>query len=82
MNSQLIHVPSLRTLTTRSLSGSDLEALSWETDGSLDTEILRLGAVNELLADLFEGRDSLGGQGDTNLVGFLREGCAVSFSFW
>lgn len=73
MNSQLIHIPSLGTFTTRSLSGSDLEALGWETDRSLDAEILGLGAINKFLADLLEGRDVLGGQGDTDLVGFLRE---------
>lgn len=71
MNPQLIHIPSLRTLTTRSLSRRDLEAFSRETNGSLDAEILGLCAVDEFLADFFEGRDLLGCEGDADLVGFL-----------
>lgn len=70
VDSQLKHIPGLGTLTTRSLSGRDLEVLGWKTNGTLDAEILGLGAVNEFLADLLEGRDLSGGEGDADLVGF------------
>ncbi len=52
MNPHLECVPGLGSFTTRCLSGSDLKGLGWETDGALDAEILGLGTLNELLADL------------------------------
>jgi len=70
VDSHLEHIPGLRTFTTRSLSGSDLEALGWQTNWALDTEFLGLGAVNEFLADLLEGCDLLGCKGDSDAVGF------------
>jgi hypothetical protein len=75
VESHLEGVPGLGTLTTGGLSGGDLESLGWETDGALDTEILALGALNELLADLLEGSDLSAGQGDTDLVSFLGSNC-------
>jgi hypothetical protein len=71
VNSHLEGIPGLGTFTTRGLSGGDLESLGWETDRALDTEVLGLGTLNELLADLLEGCDLSGGEGDTDLVGFL-----------
>lgn len=97
MNSHLESIPSLRSFTTRSLAGSDLESLGWETNGALDAEFLGLGTLNKLLADLLEGGDLSAGEGDADLVGFLkiRSVCASkmldwkrtgpspkSFSFW
>lgn len=64
----LVHVPSLGTLTARSLTGGDLEVLGGETDGSLDAELLGLGTLNELAADLLEGGDLARGEGDADLV--------------
>jgi len=75
VESHLEGVPGLGTLTTGGLSGGDLESLGWETDGALDTEILALGALNELLADLLEGSDLSAGQGDADLVSFLGSNC-------
>jgi hypothetical protein len=72
VDSHLESVPGLRTFTTRSLSGGNLEGLGWETDWAFDTKILGLGALDELLADLFEGGDLSGGEGDADLMGFLR----------
>ena len=74
MNSHLESIPSLRSFTTRGLAGSDLESLGWETNRALDAEILGLGTFNELLADLLESSDLAAGQGDTDLVSFLRGG--------
>ena len=72
MDSHLEGIPGLGTLTTGCLSGGDLEGLGWETDWSLDAEILSLGTLDELLADLLERLNLSAGQGDSDLVGFLR----------
>lgn len=66
-------IPGLGTLTVRGLSGSDLEALGGEADGTLDAEVLGLGALEELGADLLEGLDLAGGEGDADLVDLLEE---------
>ena len=73
VDSHLKGIPGLGTFTARGLSGGDLESLGWETDWALDAEVLGLGALDELLADLLEGCDFAGGEGDADLVGFLRE---------
>ncbi len=77
MNSHLESVPCLRSFTARSLSGGNLEGLGWEADRTLDAEVLGLGTLNELLADLLERLDLSAGQGDSDLVGFL---IAISIS--
>ena len=64
----LVHVPGLGALTARGLAGGDLQVLGGHADGALDAEVLGLGAVDELLAHLLEGRDLAGGEGDADLV--------------
>jgi hypothetical protein len=64
----LVSVPGLGALTARGLAGGDLEVLGGHADGALDAQVLGLGAVDELLANLLEGRDLAGGQGDADLV--------------
>jgi hypothetical protein len=64
----LVHVPGLGALTARGLAGGDLQVLGGHADGALDAEVLGLGAVDELLADLLEGRDLARGEGDADLV--------------
>lgn len=71
VESHLEGIPGLGTLTTGGLAGGDLELLGWQTDGALDAEILALGALDELLADLLESGDLSAGQGDADLVSFL-----------
>jgi hypothetical protein len=71
MNPHLEGIPSLRSLTTRRLSGRNLQGLGWKADWALDAEVLGLGALDELLADFLEGGDFSAGQGDADLVGFL-----------
>ena len=68
MDPHLKGVPGLGTLTARGLTGGDPEGLSGQADGALDAELLVLRAVDELLADLLEGLDVAGGQGDADLV--------------
>lgn len=73
VNSHLKGIPGLGTLTTRSLSGGNLQGLGWKTNGTLNTEVLGLGALNEILADLLEGLDLARSEGDADLVGFLQK---------
>ena len=55
------------------LHTSDLECLGRQSHGSLGLEILGFGAVDQVLADFLEGLDLAGGQGDADLVDFLRK---------
>ena len=64
----LVGVPGLGALTARGLAGGDLQVLGGHADGALDAQVLGLGAVDELLADLLERRDLAGGEGDADLV--------------
>lgn len=67
VDAHLVGVPGLGTLTARSLTGGDLQVLGGQTDGALDAELLVLGTVDELLADLLEALDVAGGEGDADL---------------
>lgn len=73
MDSHLISVPGLGTLTVRGLTGGNTKNLSGEADRALDGELLGASTVDELLADLLEGGNLAGGQGDANLVDLLWE---------
>jgi len=56
----------------------DLEGLGGQADGALGAEVLVLGALDELLADLLEGLDLARGEGDA--CGCRRQfGVSVSF---
>jgi hypothetical protein len=68
VDAHLKGVPGLGTLTVGGLTGGDLEALGGKADGALDAELLVLGAVDELLADLLERLDVARGEGDADLV--------------
>lgn len=68
VDAHLVRVPSLGTLTARGLAGGDLQVLGGQADGALDTELLVLRTVDELLADLLEGLDIARGEGDSDLV--------------
>lgn len=74
VDAHLEHIPCLGTLTVGCLTGADLEDLGWEADGAFDAEFLGLGTVDELGADLLEGLDVAGGEGDADFMDFL-EGC-------
>lgn len=79
VDAHLKGVPGLGTLTTGGLAGGDLEGLGWQTDGALDAEVLGLGTLNELGADLLEGVDLAGGEGDTDAVDFLGNYASVRY---
>ena len=61
-------VPGLGTLTTGRLAGGVGEDLGGETDGALDAELLVLGSVHQVGADLLEVLDVARGEGDADLV--------------
>lgn len=77
VNSHLESIPGLGSFTARSLPGSDLEVAGWETDGTLNTEILGLGTLDEFLTDLLKRLNFSAGQGNSDLVGFLRTSPSV-----
>jgi hypothetical protein len=70
-------VPGLGTLTVGGLTGGDLEGLGGQTDGTLDLEGLGASTVDQLLADLLEGGNLAGGEGDADLVDLLYSGKEV-----
>ena len=81
VDSHLKSIPGLGTLSAGSLAGGDLQGAGWETDWALDAEILGLGTIDELGADLLKGGDVLGGERDADLVGLLLmllEVCSLS----
>ena len=71
MNLHLKHIPSLGTLTIWGLSGGDLEVLGGQANRSFDTEVLALGTINELGANLLEGFAVARSEGDADFVDFL-----------
>ena len=68
VDAHLETIPGLGTVTARRLTGGDTENLGGETNGSLDTEVLVLGTLDQIRADLLEVLDVAGGQGDTDAV--------------
>lgn len=71
MDAHLVAVPGLGTLTARSLTGGDLEVSGGQADGALEAEVLVLGTLDDLGADLLEDLDLARGKGDTDLVALL-----------
>lgn len=72
VNLHFPQIPSLGTLAVGSLTSRDLEDLGWEANRAFDAEVLGLSTVDEFGADLLEGLDVLGGEGDADLVDFLQ----------
>jgi len=68
-------VPGLGTLTARSLTGGDLQDLGGESDGAFDSQLLVLGTVDEVVAELLQVADVRRGKSDPNLVDLLGDGC-------
>jgi hypothetical protein len=51
VDSHLVSVPGLGTLTVRGLTGGDAKDLGWETDWSLDLKVLVLGTLDQFVAN-------------------------------
>jgi len=69
VDAHLVAVPGLGALTAGGLAGGDGQVTAGQADGALDAQVLALGAVDQLAADLLEGLDLAGGEGDADLVG-------------
>jgi len=67
---ELIAIPSLRTFTTRSLTGGDLQNFGGEADRAFDTELLVLGSVNEIGRELLQVPNVAAGKRDPDFVDF------------
>ena len=68
VNAHLESIPGLGTFTARGLPGGDTQGLGGHADGALDLEVLLLGAADELAADLLQGLDVPGGEGDADAM--------------
>jgi hypothetical protein len=71
VDAHLEAIPSLGTLTARGLARSDGQTLGRQADRALGAEVLVLGTVDDLSADLLEDLNLAGGQGDSDLVALL-----------
>merc|ERR1712029_501493 len=68
---QLEPVPGLGALTTRGLPGGDPQGLGGHPHGALDLELLLLGSLDKVGADLLQALDGTGGEGDPDPVDHL-----------
>jgi len=75
VNLHLKSVPGLGTLTTRSFAGSNFQDLSGKPNRALDSQLLVLGTINEIVAEFLQVADVGRRQGNTDFVDFLGDGC-------
>merc|ERR1719385_75364 len=68
---QLEPVPSLGALTARGLPGGDPQGLSGHPHWALDFQLLLLGSLDQVGADLLQALDGAGGEGDPDPVDHL-----------
>ena len=61
-------VPGLTTLSARSLTGGDSQGLGGHPHGSLHLQLLVLGSLDQVTADLLQGLDVAGSQSDPDAV--------------
>ena len=61
-------IPGLGALSARGLTGGDPQGLCGHAHGTLGLEVLVLGALDEVVADLLQGLDVEGGQGDPDAM--------------
>ena len=78
VDTHLEAIPGLGTFTTRGLTGGDPQGLGGHPDGSLNFEVLILGSLDEVSADLFEALHVPGGQGDPDTVNWAFFGSGLS----
>ena len=72
MNAHFKGVPCLGTLSVGCLSSRDAKVLGGQTNGTFHAKVLSLCTIDEFSADLLEGLDVARGQGNANLMDFLR----------
>ena len=61
-------VPGLTTLSARSLTGGNPQGLSGHPDGSLHLQLLVLGSLDQVTADLLQRLHVTGSQSDPDTV--------------
>ncbi len=74
-----VRIPRLTSFTTRGLPRRDFQALCRQADRALDTQVLGFGTFDQLLADLLQGLDFAGSEGDADLVDFLSIQSAINW---
>jgi hypothetical protein len=79
VDAHLEAIPSVGTLSRRSLTGGDSQDLGRHTDGSTDMELLVQRGLLEVGTDLFQVLDIAGGQGDADAVDNLVGGRSAGF---
>ncbi|KAH3664642.1 hypothetical protein OGATHE_003457 [Ogataea polymorpha] len=70
VDSHLVSLPGLGTLTVWSLSGRDSQGLSWHSNWTLFEKVLSLSVLDDVLRHLLKLLDLGGDQGDSDLVDF------------
>ncbi len=68
MDTHLEPVPRLGPLSAGRLAGGDAKGAGRHADGALGLEVLVLGALDEVVANLLQGLDVARGQGDADAV--------------
>jgi len=68
VNSHLELVPGLATLSTGSLTGGDPQGLGGHPHGALHLQLLVLGSLDQVAADLLQGLNIAGGQSDPDAM--------------
>lgn len=71
VDSHLVGVPGLGTLTVWCLSGGDLQNLGWHSNGTLLDNVTLSSIGNDVRRDLLQLLNLGGGQGDSDLVDLL-----------
>jgi len=71
VNLHLKSVPGLGTLTTRSFAGSNFQDLSGKPNRALDSQLLVLGTINEIVAEFLQVADVGRRQGNPDFVDFF-----------
>ena len=68
VNSHLELVPGLATLSAGSLTGGDPQGLGGHPHGALHLQLLVLGSLDQVAADLLQGLNIAGGQSDPDAM--------------
>ena len=68
VDAHLEAIPSLGTFTARSFTGGDPQGLGGHPHGSLHLQLLVLGSLDQVAADLLQGLNIAGGQSDPDAM--------------
>lgn len=71
VDSHLVSVPGLRTLTIWCLSGGDLQDLGWHSNRTLLDDLVLVGVSDDVSRNVLQLLDLGGSQGDSDLENLL-----------